>query len=124
MSICAPGMQCWENTPLPSCPTCDSCITVFPVSCTSECVPVSSDCVFYKGPNLGNSGIETDDDLTTVIEKLDELISSGGVPLSRTLTINGTSYDLSDDRTWDVGVVTSISSGTGISVGGTSTVPI
>jgi len=28
---------------------------------------------------------------------------SGGVPTGRTLTINGTSYDLSADRTWNVG---------------------
>jgi predicted heme/steroid binding protein len=32
----------------------------------------------------------------------------GGVPLTRTLTINGTSYDLSFDRTWSVGTVTSV----------------
>lgn len=35
----------------------------------------------------------------------------GGVPTSRTLTINGTSYDLSSDRTWSVGTIT----GTGTS---------
>lgn len=103
MAICVPGMPCFENTALPSCPTCNSCISVFPSSCTPECVPVSSDCVYYNGPNLVNSGIETNDDLTTVIEKLNEVISSGGVPLSRTLTINGTSYDLSANRTWTVG---------------------
>ena len=33
---------------------------------------------------------------------------SGYVPTSRQLTINGTSYDLSADRSWDVGTVTSI----------------
>ncbi len=32
----------------------------------------------------------------------------GGVPTSRTLTINGTSYDLSADRSWSVGTVTSV----------------
>ncbi len=102
MSMCLPGMNCWQNTPLPSCPTCDSCITVFPSSCTSECIFLLYFNFFliYKGTNLINSGIESDDDLTTVIEKLDELISSGGVPLSRTLTIDGISYDLSADRTW------------------------
>lgn len=31
------------------------------------------------------------------------------VPISRTLTINGTSYDLSADRTWSVGTVTNVS---------------
>ena len=37
---------------------------------------------------------------------------SGYVPLTRSLTINGTTYDLSADRTWSVGTVTSVS-GTG-----------
>jgi hypothetical protein len=32
----------------------------------------------------------------------------GGVPTTRTLTINGTAYDLSADRTWIVGTVTSV----------------
>ena len=32
----------------------------------------------------------------------------GGVPSSRTLTINGTSYDLSANRSWSVGTVTSV----------------
>ena len=33
---------------------------------------------------------------------------SGYVPTSRTLTINGTAYDLSADRSWSVGTVTSV----------------
>ena len=33
---------------------------------------------------------------------------SGYTPTSRTITINGTSYDLSTDRTWSVGTVTSV----------------
>ncbi len=42
----------------------------------------------------------------------------GGVPTSRQLTINGTSYDLSLDRSWSVGTITSLTgeataSGTG-----------
>lgn len=42
----------------------------------------------------------------------------GGVPTSRQLTINGTSYDLSADRSWSVGTITSLTgeataSGTG-----------
>jgi hypothetical protein len=39
---------------------------------------------------------------------------------ARTLTINGTSYDLTANRTWSVGTVTSITAGTGLS-GGTIT---
>lgn len=44
------------------------------------------------------------------------------VTTSRTLTINGTAYDLSADRTWSVGTVTSVqlSAGTGISLAGTN----
>jgi hypothetical protein len=45
---------------------------------------------------------------------------SGYVPNTRTLTINGTSYDLSANRTWSVGTVTSVAAtaGTGISISG------
>ncbi len=44
----------------------------------------------------------------------------GGVPTTRTLTINGTSFDLSADRTFSVGTVTSValSVPTGLSVSG------
>lgn len=44
----------------------------------------------------------------------------GAVPTSRTLTINGTDYDLTADRSWSVGTVTSVgltSSTTGITIG-------
>jgi hypothetical protein len=36
------------------------------------------------------------------------LAGLGGVPTSRTLTINGTTFDLSANRTWSVGTVTSV----------------
>jgi hypothetical protein len=44
------------------------------------------------------------------------------VPLTRQLTINGTAYDLSADRSWSVGTVTSIgltTSTTGLTIGST-----
>jgi hypothetical protein len=46
----------------------------------------------------------------------------GGVPTTRNLTINGVSFDLSADRSWTVGTVTSVqlAAGTGISLGGTN----
>jgi hypothetical protein len=47
---------------------------------------------------------------------------SGYVPTSRTLTINGTAYDLSANRSWSVGTVTSVglsSSTSGVSIGST-----
>jgi len=45
---------------------------------------------------------------------------AGYVPTSRTLTINGTGYDLSADRSWNVGTVTSVSATvpTGFSISG------
>jgi predicted heme/steroid binding protein len=46
----------------------------------------------------------------------------GAVPTSRTLTINGTAYDLSADRSWSVGTVTSIgisTTTTGVTIGST-----
>ena len=49
------------------------------------------------------------------------------VPLTRTLTINGTSYDLSANRTWTVGTVTSIATTSPITGGpitGTGTIGI
>ena len=45
----------------------------------------------------------------------------GGVPTSRQLTINGTSYDLSADRTWSVGTVTNVSASAPISSSGGTT---
>lgn len=36
------------------------------------------------------------------------LADIGAVPTTRTLTINGTAFDLSDDRAWSVGTVTSV----------------
>ena len=46
----------------------------------------------------------------------------GGVPSTRNIIINGTTQDLSADRTWNVGTVTSagITAGTGISLAGTN----
>ncbi|MFN9914172.1 MAG: hypothetical protein ACK53L_16400, partial [Pirellulaceae bacterium] len=45
---------------------------------------------------------------------------SGYVPTSRTITINGTTQDLTANRTYNVGTVTSVaaSAGTGISISG------
>jgi hypothetical protein len=54
--------------------------------------------------------------LTTDIPSL-----SGYVPTSRTLTINGTSFDLSADRSWTIPAgVSSVAGGTGINVSTTS----
>ncbi len=43
---------------------------------------------------------------------------TSGVPTSRTLTINGVGYDLSADRSWSVGTVTSVSASSPLSSSG------
>lgn len=48
------------------------------------------------------------------------LAGLGGVPTTRTLTINGTALDLSANRSWTVGTVNSVATGTGLT-GGTIT---
>ena len=56
------------------------------------------------------------------IDSVASLVTSGYVPTSRTLSINGTSYDLSANRSWSVGTVTSVATNTGTGItGGTIT---
>jgi predicted heme/steroid binding protein len=57
----------------------------------------------------GSSGAATYNNGTGVFNIPNYTLSGlGGVPSSRTLTINGTTYDLSTDRSWNVGTVTSV----------------
>ena len=43
------------------------------ISCTAEVCPiiVNAICVFYEGPNLIYTGINTNDNLQTALEKID-----------------------------------------------------
>jgi predicted heme/steroid binding protein len=67
----------------------------------------------------GNSGASNYDNGTGVLNVPQySLAGLGGVPTTRSLTINGTAFDLSADRTWNVGTVTSIAT-TGPIQGGT-----
>jgi hypothetical protein len=51
----------------------------------------------------GSSGASTYDNGTGVLNVPQYTLSGlGGVPTTRTLTINGTSYDLSADRSWTI----------------------
>jgi len=69
----------------------------------------------------GNSGASTYSYLTGVFNIPEYTLAGlGGVPLTRQLTINGTAFDLSADRSWSVGTVTSIAT-TGPLTGGTIT---
>jgi hypothetical protein len=58
-----------------------------------------------------NAPIALADSFRTAFEKAQgqiNAIGSGYVPTTRTLTINSTTFDLSADRTWSVGTVTSV----------------
>jgi predicted heme/steroid binding protein len=67
----------------------------------------------------GNSGASNYNNVTGVLNVPQySLAGLGGVPTTRSLTINGTAFDLSADRTWNVGTVTSIAT-TGPIQGGT-----
>jgi hypothetical protein len=76
----------------------------------------------------GNSGASTYDNGTGVLNVPQySLAGLGGVPNTRTLTINGTAFDLSADRTWNVGTVTSVATSgplTGGTITGTGTIGI
>jgi hypothetical protein len=76
----------------------------------------------------GNSGASTYNNGTGVLNVPQySLAGLGGVPTTRTLTINGTAFDLSADRTWSVGTVTSVSTSgpiTGGTITGTGTIGI
>jgi hypothetical protein len=76
----------------------------------------------------GNSGASTYSNLTGVLNVPNYTLAGlGGVPLTRQLTINGTTFDLSANRTWDVGTVTSVGTSgplTGGTITGTGTIGI
>ena len=57
----------------------------------------------------GNSGAATYSSVSGIINVPQYTLSGlGGVPSTRQLTINGTAFDLSADRSWNVGTVTSV----------------
>jgi hypothetical protein len=66
-----------------------------------------SKCVFYEGQALSTIGVSTNDTIETVIQKINTFLqdfdpSGAYVPLTRELTINGVTYDLSQNRTWNI----------------------
>jgi len=109
-----PGMPDWQNTPTPNCNF--PVFTWFPCGCAPFII--NSTNVIYTGDNLPNSLINTNDNLTLALSKIDVSLSSivnNAVPSTRTITINGLTQDLSADRTWNTITLASFSAGTGIS---------
>ena len=67
----------------------------------------------------GTSGVATYNDATGIFNIPNYTTDlSGYVPTTRTLTINGTAYNLSADRSWSVGTVTSVAA---LTIGTTGT---
>lgn len=74
MPICSPGMPCYSDiTPIPG-TTCGIGNCHLPKSIT--------DLIFYNGPDLPNTGIDTCDTLTTALEKIDDALSPRNIALS------------------------------------------
>jgi hypothetical protein len=88
----------------------------------SGTVALTSDILFTSLTTTGSSGPSTL--LSGVLNVPNYTLSGlGGVPTSRSLTINGTTYDLTADRTWSVGTVTDVTATSPItSSGGTTPV--
>jgi predicted heme/steroid binding protein/nitrogen fixation protein len=76
----------------------------------------------------GSSGASSYSSVTGILNVPNYTISGlGGVPSTRQLTINGTAYDLSVDRSWSVGTVTSVGTSaplTGGTITGSGTIGI
>jgi len=70
-------------------------------------IPTPSSATFVSLTTTGDSGSST---LVSGVLNVPTytLAGLGGVPSSRTLTINGTAYDLTADRTWSVGTITGV----------------
>jgi hypothetical protein len=60
------------------------------MSCTNNCEDTQSDNISYVGPNLPGSGIQTYDDLTLAIQKLDNKIMLLQAEMYRTTTTTTT----------------------------------
>lgn len=100
------------------------------VSLTTDNIPEGATNLYFTQPRArqsislttsGSSGAATYNNGTGVFNIPNYTLSGlGGVPTSRRLEINGISYDLSADRSWSVGTVTSIAT-SGPITGGTIT---
>jgi hypothetical protein len=102
---------------------CPGCGSLGPCGCSGEqCKFVSSENVKYIGPNLAGTGIQSCDDLTTVLEKIDNAIylieqqisptppsttttSTSAGPTTSTTTTTGPGF-----YTWYLGGLVNISS--------------
>ena len=66
---CLPGMPCYQNDVI--------VYTTYPRGCGNDPIKLllSSDNIIYTGPNLPYTGIQTNDDLSESLQKIDNLLS-------------------------------------------------
>lgn len=65
---CLPGTPCYQNDVI--------VYTTYPKGCNDPIkLPLSSDKIIYTGPNLPYTGIQTNDDLSESLQKVDNLLS-------------------------------------------------
>jgi hypothetical protein len=88
------------------------------VTSVTGTAPIASSGGTTPAISISQSGAASDGYLSST----DWTTFNSKVPSTRNITINGTTQDLSADRTWSVGTVTSagITAGTGISLAGTN----
>ena len=73
MGNCLPNMPCYKGNDV-------IVYTTYPKGCTTSepspyTFPISTDNLSYTGPNLPYTGIQTNDDLTEAIQKIDVLLN-------------------------------------------------
>jgi hypothetical protein len=72
MSQCLPNMPCYKGGDV-------IVYTTYPKGCTTSqpsptTLPISSDNLYYAGPNLPYTGIQTEDDITTALQRIDIML--------------------------------------------------
>lgn len=72
MAKCVPGMPCYNNGVI--------VYTTYPAGCGTYTpspftLPLPSDDLYYAGPNLPYTGINTEDTITVALQKIDEQLS-------------------------------------------------
>lgn len=73
MSRCAPGTPCYRGNDV-------MVYTTYPRGCSTSqpspfTLPLSSDDIYYAGPNLPYTGIQTEYDITTALQYIDSLFN-------------------------------------------------
>lgn len=77
MAKCLPGMPCYNTIVYTTYPK--GCATTEP---SPFSLPLASDDLYYAGPNLPYTGIQTEDELTVALQRIDVKIGELTLPLT------------------------------------------